>query len=99
MTVCRIGALVALSLGAVASAVAQPADTIPLENWSAPPYWTQAAGPQARQHIATATGGVAVSAESASPTTILPFTAVTPCRLYDSRPNAPFIGDSTFSQF
>ena len=59
----------------------------PLENWTAPPYWTPPGAEQARQHpiVAQTTDERGVTTESASPTTILPFTAVTPCRLVDTR--------------
>ena len=65
-------------------ALAQLADP-PLQNWSSPPYWTPPAGSQARQNVAAAAGAFSASTESAPPVTILPFTAVTPCRLVDTR--------------
>ncbi len=98
---CRVAILVAVvvcfGLPALAQLV-EPPDP-PLENWTAPPYWTPPAADQARQHLAVAltAGDRAASAEKAPTTTILPFTAVTPCRLYDSRVNAPFTGDTTFN--
>ena len=78
---------VAVCLGTLAWA--QPAEPPkpPLENWTAPPYWTPPAAEQARQHpiAAQPTGEHNVTTESAPAVTILPFTAVTPCRLIDTR--------------
>src|SRR5450759_3351397 len=63
------------------SAFAQPAD--PIQNWTAPPYWTpaKAASGAGRQALAT------------SPVP-LPFVAITPCRQYDSR-SASVLSDNT----
>ncbi len=102
MDMTRTTAVALLSFTVLAgSVVAQPVEPPdpPLVNWTAPPYWSVPAGEQARERLATAqaTDVQGATTESASPTTILPFTAVTPCRLYDSRANAPFTGDSTFS--
>ncbi len=106
MTVRRIasGTVIALCLGSLAWA--QPAEppVPPPENWTPPPTWTPPAGqlvplPQLPP-TQTSSEGLDASAEAATPTFLagaLPFVPVTPCRLYDSRANAPFTGDSTFA--
>ena len=87
----RLPVLVAVLLCLAALSHSQPVapPDPPLANWTAPPYWAQAGGSQEGQHAATATGTAGnrvVSAEGAAlPVTILPFTAVTPCRLIDTR--------------
>ena len=90
MSRCRVAILVWALVCLAAPSHAQPADPLdpPLENWTAPPYWTPPAADQARRHLEVATGAAenrGVSIESTSPGTILPFTAITPCRLVDSR--------------
>ena len=66
-------------------ALAQLADP-PLQNWSSPPYWTPPAGSQARQNVAAPPPAPSPPRPSRQPpVTILPFTAVTPCRLVDTR--------------
>jgi hypothetical protein len=101
MTVHRTAVLAVIAVCFGLPALAQPVEPPdpPLENWTAPPYWTPPAADQARQRLAVAlaAGDRVASAEKAPITTILPFTAVTPCRLYDSRANAPFTGDTTFA--
>jgi N-acetylneuraminic acid mutarotase len=63
------------------SAFAQPAD--PIQNWTAPPYWTPPA----------AAPGAGRQALVASPVP-LPFVAITPCRQYDSR-SGSVLSDNT----
>jgi N-acetylneuraminic acid mutarotase len=63
------------------SAFAQPAD--PIQNWTAPPYWTPPA----------AASGAGRQALVASPVP-LPFVAITPCRQYDSR-SGSVLSDNT----
>ena len=86
---CRVAVLVAVIVCLASLSHAQPAapPDPPLANWTAPPYWTPSAAEQARprQTMAQATGERGVTTESASAVTILPFTAVTPCRLVDTR--------------
>ena len=86
---CRVASLLVVLLCVAGLSHAQPVapPDPPLANWTAPPYWTPPAAEQARQHqiLAQATGEHAVTSESASAVTILPFTAVTPCRLVDTR--------------
>ena len=74
----------------VSAVVSAQDPTEPITNWTAPPYWTMPAGGQLREHL---TGTEAspenqgVSTESASSTSPLSFTAITPCRLADTRGN------------
>ena len=88
-------AFAVLCVGALALAQSPP-----IQNWTAPPYWTRPAVPQVGQHTATATGtpgNRVVSAEGVVPVTILPFTGITPCRLVDTRvsPDFPYGDDVT----
>jgi hypothetical protein len=65
----------------------------PVTNWSVAPYWSPGAG-----HPHTAKPGAGTrEASAAASAGSLPFTAVAPCRLYDSRTNLPFTGDSTYN--
>ena len=106
MTVRRIASLTVIALCFGALALAQPVEppVPPPENWNPPPNWTPPAGqlvpfPQLPP-TQTSSEGLDASAEAATPTFLagaLPFVPVTPCRLYDSRANAPFTGDSTFA--
>jgi hypothetical protein len=85
----------ALCLGTLAFAEDQP----PIENWTAPPYWTRAAQSQDTAQgprVQASTQDITVTTVAAE-TDILPFTPVTPCRLYDSRANTPFTGDTTYN--
>ncbi len=82
-------AVIGLATGAMAFAQDQ---TVPLENWTSPPYWTPPAGSQVHQRLATAAGisgshGVTAQTVTPTPTNIYPFTAITPCRLLDTRIN------------
>ena len=75
------------------SALAQPTETIP--NWAAPPYWMpQQVAPQRasepRGREALATGRQALDAGASTP---MPFVAVTPCRVADTRAGSGFTGD------
>ena len=80
----------ALFLGTPALAQGRPQ----IEDWTTPPYWT----PRTSAGPVDGVVGESVMAEFLPPqTTILPFTAVTPCRLYDNRANAPFTGDVTYT--
>ncbi|MFI5167831.1 MAG: hypothetical protein ACHQQS_14535 [Thermoanaerobaculales bacterium] len=84
-------ALAVITLCLSAFALAQPASP-PLVNWAAPPYWAPPAG----HHVAHAQTspalasfpdrGVSVASTPETPLTgTLPFVAVTPCRLVDTR--------------
>ena len=83
----RVFALLLAVALAAGGAVAQ--DAVPLANWTAPPYWTPPAAGQADR----APGEMQASAEGmnassqALPSSPLPFTAITPCRLADTRGN------------
>ncbi len=73
----RIAALLGFVL-AIPAAHAQADERI--RNWDAPPYWRQAA-PEAAGRTALAAGPTA-----------LPFVALAPCRMVDTRGNAPLTG-------
>ncbi len=89
----RVAVLAAAIVCLASPSHAQPADP-PLVNWTAPSSWTPGTGHQA----ATSSGMTrSVSTQGTAGGPPLPFVAVTPCRLYDSRANAPFTGDSTFA--
>ena len=82
---------VAFCLGSLAWAQpAAPADP-PLENWTAPPYWTPQAGQHVVRHLASSvpgpSGGVDASAATVETALSggLPFVPVPPCRLIDTR--------------
>ena len=82
-------AVVLFALPALAHAQPEQSFNPPLANWTAPPYWTPTAGLQVRPHptVSGATGH-GVGTESTGETTLtgsLPFYAVTPCRLVDTR--------------
>jgi N-acetylneuraminic acid mutarotase len=81
----------AILLGSL-SAFAQPTD--PIQNWSAPPYWTPPAvspgdGDQSGRGVPAAGRQALVT----SPVP-LPFIAITPCRQYDSR-SGSVLSDNT----
>ncbi len=106
MTVRRIASLTVIALCFGPLALAQPVEPPlpPPGNWTPPPNWTPPAGqlvPLSQlPPTQTSSEGLDASAEAATPTFLagaLPFVPVTPCRLYDSRANAPFTGDSTFA--
>ena len=78
-------AVVALVLGG-SVALAQDQD-LPLQNWTAPPYWTpprmaQQAGPSGQMEAGAQ--GMTATAQ-ALPSSPLPFVAITPCRIVDTR--------------
>ena len=81
----RVIAVIAALLFA-GSALAQSED-FPLTNWGAPPYWT----PPAASRGAETGGEMQVNAEGmtanaqALPSSPLPFVAITPCRIVDTR--------------
>ena len=89
MYVHRLGlvAVVVVCLGGLA--IAQDED-LPLSNWGAPPYWTPAAVPQAELAaggaILARVQGMSAQAE-ALPSSPLPFVAIAPCRIVDTRVN------------
>jgi hypothetical protein len=75
------------------SALAQPTDEI--QNWTAPPYWMpQQSAAQGSSAIsgreALVTGRQALATGSSTP---MPFVAVTPCRVADTRAGSGFTGD------
>ena len=61
----------------------------PLANWTAPPYWTPPPVEHVRQHLGESSASErGVGSEGTPETTLagpLPFFAVTPCRLVDTR--------------
>jgi hypothetical protein len=79
-------AMAALALAG--TALAQDED-VPLQNWTAPPYWTpprlvQQAGNSGQ--IEAESQGMTAQAQSL-PSSPLPFVAITPCRIVDTRVN------------
>jgi hypothetical protein len=77
-------AMVALVLAS--GALAQDED-LPLRNWGAPPYWTptvvaKESGPEGE--IQASAQGMIANAQ-ALPSSPLPFVAITPCRIVDTR--------------
>lgn len=86
-TRCLIGmVMVVVCLGA--SALAADEGPTQVQNWAAPQYWTPPAAAPPPNQLEAAVGGAAekagVSIESL-PSSPLPFVAVTPCRLVDTR--------------
>jgi len=78
MRLFRIGASLLLGLASLGSASAEE-----IANWAAPPYWTAPSESQPRDHHAAMEAkGVATAAA-----TPLPFVAVAPCRVADTRGN------------
>jgi hypothetical protein len=71
-----------------ASAFAQNQDT-PLQNWTAPPFWRATvitAKPGAEGQMLASAQGMTASVQSL-PSSPLPFVAITPCRIVDTRVN------------
>src|SRR5512141_2695595 len=64
-----------------------------IENWSAPPYWSRVrAHPQGEPALAEAEES-ALEPMGGLPTSPLPFTGITPCRIVDTRgPTGSFGG-------
>ncbi len=89
MPVRRLGvvAVVIVCLGGFA--IAQDED-LPLSNWGAPPYWTpplaQPAEGEAGGRMPARAQGMTAQAESL-PSSPLPFVAIAPCRIVDTRVN------------
>ena len=83
---------VAVALVGSLSALAQPADEI--RNWTAPPYWMpQAAARESSEpsgRAALSSGRQALVTTGSTP---MPFVAVTPCRVADTRAGSGFTGD------
>jgi hypothetical protein len=80
-----VGAVAALVAGA---ALAQDQD-IPLKNWTAPPYWRATvivAKPGPEGQMQASEEGMTAQAQSL-PSSPLPFVAITPCRIVDTRVN------------
>jgi hypothetical protein len=82
---CVVLALMILCLGSLA--LAQD-EELPLATWGAPPYWTP---PPVKQLGSKAAGGMVAQAQgmtaraAALPSAPLPFVAITPCRIVDTR--------------
>jgi N-acetylneuraminic acid mutarotase len=74
------------------SAFAQPAD--PIQNWTAPPYWTPpAVSPENADQSGRSAPAAGRQALVTSPVP-LPFVAIVPCRQYDSR-SGSVLSDNT----
>ena len=79
LEVCLLaGSLALQGAPAAASTVSLPDEPAEIANWTAPPYWVDA---HAAERRALASGPMA-----------LPFISVFPCRLVDTRGNAPLTG-------
>ena len=78
-----VGLLVACMGG---FAIAQE-DEVPLKNWGVPPYWTPAAqATEGEPDRAMAAHGLGMTAQDqALPSSPLPFVAIAPCRIVDTR--------------
>ena len=85
----RFAVLAAMIVCLGGSALAQD-DELPLSNWGAPPYWSPLVQPRAEGGpdgtMVARTQGMKAQAE-ALPSSPLPFVAITPCRIVDTRIN------------
>jgi hypothetical protein len=83
----RIVILAALIMFLGGFTLAQDED-LPLANWGAPPYWTPPAAPPSEPApgggLVARTEGMQAEAQ-ALPSSPLPFVAITPCRIVDTR--------------
>src|SRR5664280_2216304 len=84
---CFVVAMSVLSAGVV---LAQDQE-LPLKNWTAPPYWTPSraakeGAPEGRMEVSA--GRMTASAQ-ALPSTPVPFVAIAPCRIIDTRVSNP----------
>ena len=75
---------------AVASLSAFAEDAPEVRNWAAPPYWAPAVSEGAKE--AGRAGPGSGRETLALPSSALPFVAIPPCRIVDTRGGAPFIG-------
>ncbi len=83
----RIAALFVCVLLAPTALVAEEID---VKSWTAPPYWTPpGVSPEEQSGRSPLASGRQASVTSPVP---LPFVAVTPCRMVDTRGNAPMTG-------
>ncbi len=90
-----------LSAFLLASPLVLADEDVPLTNWSAPSFWSPAAGQggdpikgalfDERAHAALRSGREALVALPSSP---LPFVAINPCRQYDSRSFTPLLDNT-----
>jgi hypothetical protein len=84
----RMGTL-ALAAAAVAGLALAQDEDLPLRNWGAPPYWTppvvaKESGPEGEMQASAQ--GMTATAQSL-PSSPLPFVAIAPCRIVDTRVN------------
>ena len=93
MSVRRLSAVGMAAALSLCFAVAEQAlDTGPIPNWTAPPYWTP---PLARDVAAWKEQGLlpeGAEVVEGLPTSALPFFAIQPCRIVDTRPGSGFSG-------
>ena len=75
----------------VASSTALTQETPELRQWAAPPYWAPA-GPPAGGEVDERGGKQGGREALALPSSPLPFVAIPPCRIVDTRGGAPFTG-------
>jgi hypothetical protein len=81
-----VGFLAAAFVLLAPALIAQQADDLPLVNWPAPPYWAPPLPPARDAADIEPTTAEGASLEPlALPTEPLPFIAITPCRLIDTR--------------
>jgi hypothetical protein len=88
MTTRRIVVLAAMIVCVAAVGLAQD-EELPLSNWTAPPYWRTTvitAKPGLQGQIEAGALGMTASVQSL-PSSPLPFVAITPCRIVDTRVN------------
>ncbi len=80
--------VVALMIVCLAGFAVAQDEELPLSNWGAPPYWTPALTPQAERGVGggmlARVQGMTAQAE-ALPSSPLPFVAIAPCRIVDTR--------------
>ena len=93
MTTRRLSVLAVMIVCLAGVAVAQQ-DEAPLKNWTAPPYWTPPAPvKEDRPDLQMQVSAQGMTAHTeALPSSPLPFTAIVPCRVADTRTGAGFSG-------
>src|SRR5712691_6075783 len=65
----------------------------PLANWQSPPFWVPPAAAAEERGTVTAAGRISEARQALTVgPTALPFIALTPCRIVDTRGNAPLTG-------
>jgi hypothetical protein len=84
--------LITLALACGMWALPAPGDDdVLLRNWTPPPYWSPPAAAEGAKEAGRAVSGSGREA-MALPSSALPFVAIPPCRIVDTRGGAPFTG-------